>query len=471
MKENTWHNIILDFFANSVAKSSLYKSRVYIRDKQSELKSITDDKKKDKLIQLIEKRQIQFAEEKATAPKTEINEWITDTASKNIAIGKRIIKVTHTSKFTHSSANNDGLIIDFAIDTNQPYLCSQSMKSLTYDVAHNNGALVTISRFLALTRDNQSILDSILNDDFIFLEGFYHNEEQLELWKNGFSEIVEERNIQSCDKLKSLYFPINKDNSQYHLLTPLYATSLSQQIFEDRIKSKYSKRSDKFFLERNERVDFVSMAYINFGGEHAKNVSVLNANRGGKGYVFSCQAPVWKAQDNAYQKQVKIFDNGIIRYRAKEAIEFLTEYILRFQKLEVSFAKPTRKVWLEQWVHEVLQVTTDYADEIIFSNSPNWTNTLTNKFNQTYQYWLDPYNTNDNFQQNRADIDWQATISQDFAKWLAVVINHHAEKKNKRFNNTAWFQSLFMELASEALRLHESQINSLQFDYVNEELS
>lgn len=460
-----WNQIILDFFENSIAKSSVYKSRKYIKNKESELNS-NDDKKKAKAQQDIDSRTAQLNKERKLAPKTEINEWITDTASKNIASGKRIIKVSHTSKFTHSSANNDGIVVKYGYKSEKPYLCSENMSSLTYDFAHNNGALVSVSRFLALSHNNQTILDLILHNDFSFLEGFYLNTEQLTSWQLGLSEIVEERSINTCDKLKSLYFPIDEDYADYHLLSPLYASSLSQKIFDDRNKSKYTKRSDTYSATQNERTIFANMAYINFGGEHAKNVSMLNANRGGKGFVFSCQPPVWQQQDNAYQKQEKIFDNGIIRFRTSETINFLTDFIIRFQTADVSFANPKRKVWLEQWVNEILQVTTDYADEIIFENQIGWTDSKTNQYKKTYKYWLDPYNPQDDFQTNRELIDWQFQVSTDFAKWLAKVIAYNAEKKQKNVKNTKWLTSLFTELASNAIRIHTENISNLHFEHM-----
>lgn len=467
---NSWQETILDFFENSIAKSSVYKSRKYIKEKENEL-TTNDEEKRVKARQAIEARVTQLNEERRLAPKTEINVWLTETASKNIAIGKRIIKVTHTAKFTHSSANNDGLLVQCGYQHDKPYLCSDTMRSLTYDFAHHDGALISVSRFLALSKNNQTILDLILQDDFSFLEGFYLNKEQLDTWQLDFSKIVEKRNINTCDKIKSLYFPVTDNYTDYHLLTPLYATSLSEQIFQDRNKSKYTKRSNTFNPIKDERTIYANMAFIHFGGKNIQNVSMLNTNRGARGYVFSCQPPVWKQQDKAYQKQVKIFDNGIIRYRASETIDFLTDFIIRFQNLELSFADPKRKVWLEQWVNEILKATTEYADEIIFGNQAGWTDNTPNQYKNIYKYWLDPYHPKEAFQTDREQIDWQAKISEDFAKWLANVISYNAQKKQKNVKITKWLTSLFRDLASDAVRIHTQNINKLHYDHVNKETS
>lgn len=466
--QNTWRNIILDFFETSVAKSSLYKSKAYIEEKRSQLYGLTELKQVQKLETAIAQRKEQLIKERNEAPKTEINDWIEDTSSKKIAPTKRIIKVTHTGKFTHSSASNDGLCITPQSIT-KPYLSSESMHSLTHDLAHNNGALITISRFLALSKDNKMIIDCILENNFDFLEGFYLNSEQLEQWKFGLSEIVESRDISSCDKLKALYFPVDHTYTDYHLLCPLYATSLSQHIFNDFIKAKYTKKETTYNKLDKSRVSFIDMAYINFGGEHAKNVSMLNANRGGKGYLFSCQPPVWTAQNNEYTKQKTIFDRGIIRYRAYESLQFLADFIARFQKLELSVAKDDRKKWIIEWVNDILQIMTDYADEIIFSNDAGWTVDIDNKFKQTYRLWLDPYYQNSEFQNTRNQTQWQNTISQDFAKWLVKVIAVMAENNQKHIAHDDWYESLFITLAKDALRQHVKQVDMLRFESTKEE--
>lgn len=466
--QNTWRNIILDFFETSIAKSSLYKSRTYIEEKRKQLNGLTEPKQVQKLETVITQREAQLIQERNEAPKTEINDWIEDTSSKKIAPNKRIIKVTHTGKFTHSSASNDGLNVTYQSAT-KPYLSSESIYSLPHDLAHNNGALITISRFLALSKDNKMIIDCILDNNFDFLEGFYLNSEQLEQWKFGLSEIVESRDISSCDKLKALYFPVDNTYADYHLLCPLYATSLSQHIFNDFIKAKYTKKEKTYIKSDKTRVSFIDMAYINYGGEHAKNVSMLNANRGGKGYLFSCQPPVWTAQNNEYTKQKTIFDRGIIRYRAYESLQFLADFIARFQKLELSVAKDERKNWIRDWTNDILQVMTDYADEIIFSNNAGWTVDIDNKFKQVYRLWLDPYYQNPEFQNSRSQTQWQNTISQDFAKWLAKVITVMAEKNQKHIAHDDWYESLFITLAKDALRQHEQQINMLRFESTKEE--
>ncbi len=388
-------------------------------------------------------------------------------ANKKIASGKRIIKVTHTTKFTHTSAHNDGLAVMYVKD-NQGYFCSDSMKDLQYDLAHNNGNLVTVSRFLALENDDKMILDLILEDSFDFLEGFYRNKEQLEEWKQGLAMIVEKREITSCDKLKSIYFPVDDSHKSYHLLTPLYATSLSQQIFIDRTAAKYSKRNDTF-TSGNGNIYFADMAYTNYGGEHAKNVSMLNANRGGKGFLFSCQPPVWENQYSQYQRQREIFDGGILRFRSQETLTFLTDFILRFQNVELSLAAPKRKIWLEQWVNKILDTVTAYADEIIFSHNAGWTSSIPNKLNKEYQFWLDPYNDDAIFQQNRQKTSWEQKISTDFVQWLSRNIRYLAEKEKKDFNGSDWIKGLFRDLANEKLRQHRMNLEALQFSYINNE--
>lgn len=467
---NSWKEVILDFFEYSVTTKgydTLNKSRKFINKKDSDITAEKDEKKREKLIKSRDARLIQLEQERLECISTDIRSWLDSTSSTNIQENKRIIKTTHTSKFTHSSARNDGLLN--LLKNNAILINTGSIKSkLQQDLAHNNGALITISRFLALQNADSMIFDLIIEQDFSFLDGFYGNKEQLAEWKIGFSNLVEVRNIKSCDKLKSTYFPIDNSLKNYHLLTPLFATSLANELAKRRQSARYTKKPEKYTQDTH--VSYVNVAIHKYGGEHPKNISMLNASRAGRGYLLSTQPPVWESQSNYHLRQESIFDGKILSYRASDTLSYLSEYLLRFQGINISVSAPEKKKWLKRWVHDVWKDIFSYTNEIVFSYSANWTKKEKHNFKLRYQFLLDPYCTDVDFQDKRETLKWQDDIARDFSRWLTRRLKYEAENQNKTFANSNWYEDLWFDYACDALREHEIDIQKLSYDFEQESI-
>lgn len=185
---DSWESVIIDFFEHKIAQSELYKARKYIDDKEKEIKTEKDPKKLERLKKGKGDKEKLLIQLRKDAPSTEIRTWI-EKISKTIKdLGKRIIKATHVLKYTHSSSLSDGLLLKEK--TNDQMLTTSCFKKeLIYDLAHNDGALVTISRFLALKLSGELIIDLILANDYRFLRTFSENQEQFDRWTKGFDHL------------------------------------------------------------------------------------------------------------------------------------------------------------------------------------------------------------------------------------------------------------------------------------------
>jgi CRISPR-associated protein Csy1 len=247
-KFETWNDVIVDFFENKVATSKVYKTREYIEKKEKEIKSEKNKKKLERQNKAKSEKQIELKYLRKEAPSTEIRQWIEKTSNTTLAKGKRIIKASHVLKFFHGSSVSDGILVDEKSD--EAVLTTSSFKKeLIYDLAHNNGALITISRFLALKLSGKMIIDFILKDDFEFLESFYKDKKQFDDWKKGLSNLVEQREIKTADKAKQIYYPLIKSSDQaslnqvkYRLIVPLFPTSLAEEIYTNITDLKFGKK-------------------------------------------------------------------------------------------------------------------------------------------------------------------------------------------------------------------------------------
>jgi CRISPR-associated protein Csy1 len=476
----TWEEAILDFFERKVQnikagqKCKLFSAREYIEKKEEEIETEKDEKKLQRAIKAKEKKQKEYEQLRKDAPSTEIRQWINDTSEKNIAIGKRIIKTSHVLKFTHSSSEPAGFLLK--TKSNDLLLSTSSLKKdLTLDLAHRDGSLITVSRFLALFLKGEQIIDLILNGEFCFLEPFASDDSQFKYWQGEFKELVENREIRTADKAKQIYFPISnlnsKNSNQYHILVPLFSSSLANEIDSIVTTLKYGDDQKKLNNARKEQipkfregmsVEFPDLSVQQFGGEHPKNISMLNADRRGKSYLFSTQPPSWQRQLKPPLNKRSLFDH-FYTSRANEEIKSLRWFLLLFERIDLSIKDPKKKKKIDGWVNQIIEEVMIYA--ISIQNLPaGWSNTENIRLKLAHQYFLDPYRDDEPFQKARQAADWQTVICADFANWL----NGRLKGKDKQFTPQSNHTRMWKKLMGKQLR-EQAQAIDWDIKYQNRE--
>ena len=468
-----WQEVIVNFFENRISKSNLFKARKYIEDKMVEIEKIKnpkeekDIKKLEKLKTARNAKQKELLKFRQDAPATEIRDWIENNYNKQIAEGNRTIKATHVLKFTHSSSNPGGLLLEEKSD--DLLLSTASLKrELTLDLAHKNGAHISISRFLGLRLSKKLIIDCILQNNFEFLNPFKKDKEQFEKWKDGFSNLVEIREMKTADKAKQLYFPLNNNLKKYHLIAPLFASSLCNEVdtIINSIKYKERKEINKYRNHKKDNkkspkyyqslyVDYLNLAVQNFGGEHVKNVSMLNANRSGKCYLFSTQPSTWQSQLKPPTNKKSMFDNYRYLPNTSENIKYLVAFLLRNESINLSIRAPEKQKWLEKWTANIISDFWGFVGNI-YNLPSGWSNTKGIKLKVEHQYLLDPYRQDKEFQANRKDTDWQKTVVNDFSTWL----NKKLKSKDKNFTPQKEYSRTWKKVMSKELREYNQTIEA-----------
>jgi len=461
----TWNDVIVDFFENRVAQSKLYKARDYISKKDKEIESEKDPKKLERVKKAKETKQQELGQLRKDAPSTEIRQWMNLTSQKSIAEGKRIIKATHVLKFSHGSSISDGFLADEK--SNDTMLTTASFKKeLTNDLAHNNGALITISRFLALKLSEKLIIDLILEGDFEFMNPFYKDQAQRDVWKGSFRNLVEQREIKTADKAKQIYFPLIHSVSQaavnnfnYHLIVPLFPSSIAEEIHATITDLKYgkdqkevracknsdsTKKSPKFHWKPC--IDFPNLGIQTFGGAQPQNISMLNKNRGGQCYLFSSQPPTWQTRLKPPIYRKSLFDDFYNSVITTE-LNYLREFLLRFKQLDLSIKDPKRMRHLERWVTNIIDEFLFYV--VSMQGLPSgWSDIKEAKLREEHQYLLDPYRMDKAFQSARRAKDWETVVCEDFARWL----NRKLSGKDKPFTPQKEHTRLWRKLLETPLR-------------------
>ncbi len=465
----TWEEVIVYFFENRISQSSLYKAKDYIQKKRNELKSEKDDKKIKSLGQKIDEKEKELLELRKNAPQNEIREWIDTNSQKKIESGKRILKATHVLKFTHSSASSDAFLLNEKSD--DVLLSTASVKKeLTLDMAHNNGALISLSRFLALQCNGTLIFDLIQQNNFCFLEAFKKTEKDLKQSMKGLSSLIEEREIKTFDKAKQIYFPIKDlaSNSQYHLLSPLFSSSLEEEIKKALIDKKYLDSTKEVRKQRNGKKEnqslyhkiiyekFINIAVQSFGGEHPKNVSMLNANRAGKAYLLSCVPPTWESKIKVPLHSESLFYAIPYNFYIQENVDYLRDFLLRFENLDLSVRDPRRMKHIKRWVENIIDEVFVYI-ATIQNLEAGWSKIDNIQLKKEHQALLDSYRSEDEFQTYFYSNEWQDEVCKDFAEW----INKKLRGKKNRFTPQKEHTKLWKDLIKNELREFS---NDLAFD-------
>lgn len=474
-KFESWGAVIVDFFENKVAQSDLYKARDYISKKDIEIESEKNLKKLDRLKNARQKKYQELMKLRREAPSTAIRDWIEKASDTKIVEGKRIIKASHVLKFTHGSSSSDGVLANEKSSDVPLFTTSSFKKELTYDLAHNNGALITVSRFLALKISGKHIIDLILEGDFDFLNPFYKDKRQLDKWKDGLKNLVEHREIKTADKAKQIYFPLIQSDSQmaannlrYHLVTPLFPSAVAEEIYAIITDLKYGKVQKEVRECKKEKgdsakktkfhgkpsVEIPNLGIQTFGGAQPQNISMLNKGRRGMTYLFSTQPPTWHSQLKPPIHRRSLFDvlyNSVI----DTEIGYLRDFLLRFKQLDLSIKDPKRIRHLERWVNNIIDELLFYVGTI--QNLPaGWSDSESIRLKKTHQYLLDPYRMDQAFQSARQGSDWQAVIRADFSMWL----NRQLRGKDQLFTPQKEHSRLWKKLLETPLREFMEPIES-----------
>lgn len=465
---NNWQEVIIDFFENRISKSKLYKARKYIADKDIDIKKEKDVKKLETLKEAKEKKQQELRQLRKDAPETEIRVWIKNYYNKELTI--KTIKATHVLKFTHTSSDPGGLLLKEKSD--DLLLTTSSLKrKLTLDLAHKNGADISISRFLGLQLSKEMIIDLILKDDFKFLEPFKENKEQLKKWQDGFKNLVEETIIRlTADKAKQLYFPIEQNTKEkYHLITPLLASSLANEVNTAITDIKYGEKQKKINECRKNKIgdkkepkyhsniyaNFPNLAVQNFDKKHPNNVSMLNADRKGEVFLFSAQPPTWQSKLKPPISKKSLFDNYYYSINTADNIKYLVDFLLRNESVDLSIRDPEKQKWLEKWTSYIVDDFWFFVGNI--HNFPSgWSNAEGTKLKLEHQYLLDPYKEDKEFQANRKETDWQKIVVNDFSTWL----NKQLKNKDKKFTPQKEYSRTWKKVMEKELREYNQIIEA-----------
>lgn len=372
--------------------------------------------------------------------------WIT-WASGN---AKNVTFATHVTKLTHSVIDSPSFFNAFET-TKNAHLSTSSLTNVVIDGAVKGMQYSPVYQFLDLKFNNKKLVSEFGNLETDLLESFAKNKEQMQDWNQGFSAATSEGKPKAHFLLKQTYFPINKDkpSPRYHLLCNVVSSSKAQALYEfSRRNSKDAfkiKSSNKYSNETY--FNFPNRASISITASNHGNASQLNNKRGGRLGLFSCQPPVWHSQLKPPIYSRSFFYELSRNYEVKENIQYLADFLTRFENLQLSIKDPKRMRWVEQWIANLADEVLVYVKSIQ-ALPAGWSAKKEVKLKSEHQVLLDCYRQDEDFSSMKSSSDWQAVIIQDFAAWL----NNRLIKVNEKFTPQDAHTKLWMKIFKANLR-------------------
>lgn len=355
--------------------------------------------------------------------------WLADAAQR----AKQIQMVTHALKFTHTDARGssfyfpEGLLKTKNMVAGE-VLSTASLKNPSIDVVGNAAAL-DVAALLQMEHEGKTLIQYIEQGDSSPFQPFARDEQQLAEWLEAFKQVLNGNELSSHKLAKQLYFPIA--DGQYHLLAPLYSSSLAHALnsriaatrYPDEIKLVRKAKKDSKY-NATLVVDYPDTAVRTYGGTKPQNVSQLNSSQGGKSFLLSCAPPNWEVMSKPPLGIKSVFSRNHFGYRVRKEVWSLQQYLLK--KVDNDSTKLIRDQRAER-VEQVLDQLVQYAAEIqTLANHGGWSVLPDCKLSRAEQLWLDPHRADldDSFAAERDRNDWQVVIADQFARWFNSRLKH-----------------------------------------------
>lgn len=252
-----------------------------------------------------------------------------------------------------------------------------------------------------------------------------------------YASLLKEKSKLATDtRAKQLYWLVGEDpsnNNSYHLLAPLYATSLAHAVYnviqEDRFgeEGKLARQARRESKWHDGVVrDYPDLAVQKLGGAHPRNVSQLNNDRRGNNYLLSCAPPTWTTpKRRAPWRFSSVFDRI---YGVREEVQISARALLLFLKSDPPQNMHTKNkvdAYVDSLIDELVQMSNEYQHGL----DAGWSRDARVELAEAEQLWLDPRRAaikeESEFREQWLWQDWPAEIGRRFGNWLNAQLDGH----------------------------------------------
>jgi len=372
-----------------------------------------------------------------TASKYEYATWLADAARR---VGQ-IQAVTHVLKATHPDARGSSLHVQPANLPRRDEIGSHVLGADFAEDVVGNAAALDVFKFLRTEVDGKRLLDWMQANDADLKAALSADTETAAQWMAAFASLVcREESAATHPLAKQLYWLCGDDpleDDQYHLLQPMFSSSLAHAVHTDIQDARFgeaNKQARTAFRQKQPSGivyrDYRNLVARKLGGTKPQNISQLNSERGGINYLLpSLPPPAWKPAGMNLLKQASAFDGliwfGGMRGLVRTLIELLDD------DPPPTMETRKRRETIEQAIAGELAM---FGVAVRGQYTAGWTRDPACRLPECEQLWLDPdrvelpvRNDPEHPQWAQEDeafnaayemADWPNAIAERFGNWL-----------------------------------------------------
>jgi CRISPR-associated protein Csy1 len=387
-----------------------------------------------------------------TASKYDYATWLADAARRVV----QIQAVTHVLKATHPDARGSSLHV---APSSLPQHAEIGSHLLDDDYAEDvvgNAAALDVFKLLKLEVEGKRLLDWMQAGDADLLAALSENAEQARSWMHAFASLVREDAQPATHPMaKQLYWLTGDapaDDSHYHLLQPMFASSLAHAVHAEIQDARFGDASKEARQAKREGKpsdlpyrDYRNLVARKLGGTKPQNISQLNSERGGVNYLLASLPPAaWKPPEGADLRKAEsafadrngtFFFYGEVRTLIRELADFL--------KTDPDKNEGTRNK-VGDLVQKIAEELASFGAEARGRHEPGWTRDEACRLPLCEQLWLDsgrrelperddpahPEWKKDDIEFNAAyeHGDWADEVATRFGRWLNDQLRKRSDK-------------------------------------------
>lgn len=396
----------------------------------------------------------------------EAKTWLDNAAKRS----RQLQIVTHIQKATHPDLKLD--------NSTNLYVLPKQLKSHGYvgthalgenfsDDATGNAAALDVYDFLTQQFQGKRILDLVSDLDPCLMRAMSDDLDQAKEWVESFVKVTESpcKAPSSSTLAKQVYWLTGgdpTDDKQFHLLAPLYASSLAHRVWEtiqddrfgERAKAARRAQREGRWYDRSIR-EYPQLAVQQLGGTKPQNISKLNSERRGVNYLFASLPPLWQSRD---VKPLLRIGSLFKRFERRTEVRELVHTLASFLKTDPTSSVETRNYragLVDLIIDELLQ----FAAEVRTLDS-GWTQSSACWLNEAECHWLDPKGVTSAYLADNKKIptDTLEQISELFANWLNAKLRTSAGRDSLPVGDPEFLE--WRKRLLDQLQLSRSEVNA-----------
>lgn len=350
----------------------------------------------------------------------------------------QIQAVTHVLKATHPDAKGTSLHVQPQQLPDHPVIGSHSLGDHFADDVVGNAAALDVFKFLKIQVEDRPLLHWMRAGDVDLLAALADDSETAQAWMNAFASLVREGHQPISHPLaKQIYWLTGDEpteDKQYHLLQPLFASSLAQVVHAEIQDALFGEANKLARQARRERKahhsayrDYRGLVVRKLGGTKPQNVSQLNSERRGQNYLLDSSPPPDWTRDRSFR--LYFTDSALYAFRRFDDVDQILKTLQNFMKANPPANLETRKR-RESLDKALGQQLAEFGAAVRGSHSPGWTRDQRCRLPLCEQLWLDserielPIRPDEEgeqdvlFAQKFAEGDWADEVARRFGAWV-----------------------------------------------------